>query len=142
MATAAVESVAVDELRFDSSDLIDTYVDVVGTAHALHSLDISRLYSSPLPVGPGWVQTSRGVMALPHPVTMEILRMTAAAGRADNENGEQVTPTGAAILSTLADFERPNMRVTARGAGAGTAELDVPNIVRLEIGELENPAPN
>jgi uncharacterized protein (DUF111 family) len=126
----------IELVRFDEREVLDTYVDVVGVAFALHYFEIERLYSPPLPLWVGELATPRGTISLPHPVTSEIVRLAAIPARGDAEAGEQVTPTGAAILATLADFERPDISVSLRGYGAGDAELMVPNVVKVEIGTL------
>ena len=136
VATSAVLSSPPDLVRFDEREVLDTYVDVVGVAFALHYLQIERLYCSPLPLWVGELMTPHGPISLPHPITSEIVRMAAVPARGDAESGEQVTPTGAAILATLADFERPDISVILRGYGAGDAELVVPNVVKVEIGML------
>jgi pyridinium-3,5-bisthiocarboxylic acid mononucleotide nickel chelatase len=136
LATARVEGVAVDALRFDARDVIDTFVDVVGVSYALHALGIERLYAAPLPLVESSIETRHGTLRLPHPVTREIVSMAAVPSRSQGEGGEQVTPTGAAILATLADFDLPDMRVQRRGVGAGDADLAVPNVVRVQVGEL------
>jgi uncharacterized protein (DUF111 family) len=139
LATSTVSGVPVDRVHFDQQEVVDTYVDVVGAAFALHYFQIARLYSSPLPLWTGELATPRGAISLPHPLTSEIVRMAAVPARGDAEEGTQVTPTGAAILATLADFERPDIAISRRGCGAGDAELAVPNVVKVEIGDLRHP---
>jgi uncharacterized protein (DUF111 family) len=135
-ATARIEGLSLDALRFDEREILDTYIDVVGVAYALHALAIERLYCGALPLVDGVVETRHGPLTLPHPVTREIVSMAAVPSRSEGEGGEQVTPTAAAILATLADFDAPSMHVRARGTGAGDADLTVPNVVRVLIGDL------
>jgi uncharacterized protein (DUF111 family) len=139
VAMSGLSGLPLDRVHFDQHDVVDTYVDVVGAAYALHYFNIARLYSSPLPLWVGELATPLGTISLPHPLTSEIVRMAAVPARGDTEEGQQVTPTGAAILATLADFERPDMKVSCRGSGAGDADLAVPNVVRVEIGDLREP---
>jgi uncharacterized protein (TIGR00299 family) protein len=117
-------------------------VDIVGAAAGLELLGIEKLYASALPYGTGQVMTEHGSLPLPAPATLQILKMIKAPLVPSPAASEQVTPTGAAILGTLATFERPEFSLTALGIGAGKQDLPWPNILRLMIGNtLENPAP-
>ncbi len=116
---------------------IDTLVDVVGAVAGLSLLGVGRVVASPIHVGCGTVQTAHGPMPIPAPVTALLLRgcpvySTGAAG-------ELTTPTGAAIIRTLADSfsPLPAMTVSAVGAGAGAAQRERPNLLRLWIGEVD-----
>lgn len=114
---------------------VDTLVDVAGAVIGLTLLRIDRIVASPLHVGSGTVQTRAGTFPIPAPATAALLRGVPiyAAG----PPGELTTPTGAAIITTVAsDFSPlPQMTVEKIGYGAGTADRATPNLLRLFIGE-------
>lgn len=115
---------------------IDSIVDVVGIAIALKLLKIRKVYSSAVRLGKGRTRVSHGVIPIPAPATMNLLRE--APVRFTNIRKELVTPTGAAALRTLARGfgEMPKMKVLKVGYGAGARELKgQPNMLRAVIGE-------
>ncbi|MBI2164919.1 MAG: nickel pincer cofactor biosynthesis protein LarC [Chloroflexi bacterium] len=116
----------------------DTLVDVVGAAAGFHELKVERVFCAPLPVGRGTVATGHGILPVPVPATLELLREAGAVTASPEQDapGEMVTPTGAAILTTLAEFRRPAMRLEQVGWGLGFREWkDVPNVLALWLGE-------
>jgi uncharacterized protein (TIGR00299 family) protein len=103
----------------------------------MHRLGIERVYCSPIPPGSGTVQCEHGLMPVPAPVTAVLLKGVPLA--ACEEEGELITPTGAAILSTLAQNfgPMPAMTIERVGVGAGQREgKERPNIMRLMIGDM------
>lgn len=115
---------------------IDSIVDIVGAVIGLDELGIERIYASPLTLGTGFVNCAHGKMPVPVPGTMELLHGVPI--HQTDIPKELVTPTGAAIITTLADGfgPSPNMTVTKIGYGAGTRDLDrQPNLLRLCIGD-------
>ena len=133
-AEARVHRVPVDAVHFHEVGDLDTLVDVVGSVAGLAALGVDRVYVSPLPLGGGTVETAHGRLPVPAPATAELLR-----GFPVYDNGvsaELVTPTGAAILTTLATPGRlPPMTLQRIGWGAGTRELPVPNLLRVLVGQ-------
>jgi hypothetical protein len=125
----------VDHIHFHEVGAVDAIVDVVGSAIGLWLQGIDRIYASPVHVGCGTVTCAHGTLPVPAPATMELLRDVPIYGR--DLEAELVTPTGAAVLTTLAKGfgEAPPMRVNHVGYGAGTQELPIPNVLRLSIGE-------
>ena len=124
-----------DEVHFHDVGAVDAIVDVTGACLGLEMLGAERVHCSALPVGGGWVNGPHGRIPVPAPGTAELLR-----GFPVVDNGiarELVTPTGAAILTTLAVSAGvlPAMTVRSVGYGAGTMELAVPNVVRLVLGD-------
>jgi uncharacterized protein (TIGR00299 family) protein len=121
---------------------IDTLIDVVGVVAGLEVLGIGRLYSSPLPSGWGVISTRHGPLPVPGPATVEIMSM-AKARVAPPEGpylraGELVTPTGAAIITTLGSFDAPTLAVERVGYGVGTKDMaELPNVLALWLGETE-----
>src|SRR5262249_34322251 len=118
-AEARVHRVPVDAVHFHEVGELDTLVDVVGAAAALDALGVEQVHVSPLPLGGGTVDTAHGRLPVPAPATAELVR-----GFPVYDNGvagELVTPTGAAILTTLGTPVRlPPMTLEQVGWGAGT----------------------
>jgi len=138
VAEARVHGTTPDEVHFHEVGAVDAIVDVVAFVLALDQLGIERLSSSPLPLGSGTVTCAHGVMPVPVPSVVALLE---GLPTTDNgEEGELVTPTGAALLATLAEDwgRRPAMRLLASGTGAGTRTgRRLPNVCRLLIGETD-----
>jgi uncharacterized protein (TIGR00299 family) protein len=140
-AEARVHGTTPERVQFHDVGAIDAIVDVTGSCLGLHLLGVDAVHFGPLPVGGGFVQGPHGRIPVPAPAVAELLR-----GFPTVDNGirrELVTPTGAAILTTLAagSGAMPAMRVSAVGCGAGTLELDTPNVLRVFVGEAAGAAP-
>ena len=133
-AEAHVHGESVDHVHFHEVGALDSITDVVGAAIGLHELGIERLYASALPYGSGQVKTEHGSLPVPPPATLEILSRAHAPMFPSQAQGEQVTPTGAAILAALATFERPDLILERVGLGAGRKDFPWPNVVRLWLG--------
>jgi uncharacterized protein (TIGR00299 family) protein len=135
-AEGQVHGVAPDDVHFHEVGATDSIVDIVGTAWCLDELAIEACFVGPLPSGSGIARTQHGLLPIPAPATVALLRgFEVVAG--DGE-GELVTPTGAAILCAMAKPLRPVFRLDAVGAGAGTWRLrDRPNVLRVLIGECD-----
>lgn len=119
---------------------IDSIVDIVGSVIGLSQLGIEEVYASPLSLGRGFVKCAHGMMPVPVPGTMELLHEVPV--RQTDIPKELVTPTGAAIITTLANSfgVMPNMTINQIGYGAGTRDLDMqPNLLRICIGEKTTP---
>ncbi len=142
-AEAAVHGETVETVHLHDVGAVDAIVDVVGTVAGLRLLEAASLYCSPLPLGDGETHGPHGTLPLPAPATLELVRRAHVPVRAaSSASGELVTPTGAAIVTTLAKFERPEMTVESVGYGAGTRDPEGrPNVVRLWLGESEVPLP-
>lgn len=134
-AEARVHGSTIEQVHFHEVGAIDSIVDIVGAAVGLDFFGIDRLYSSAVPFSGGQVQTAHGTLPVPAPATLEILVRAHAQMAPSAAQVELVTPTGAAILATMATFERPNLVVTGVGVGAGKRKLPWPNIFRLILGE-------
>ncbi|GAB4281701.1 MAG: nickel pincer cofactor biosynthesis protein LarC [Coriobacteriia bacterium] len=139
-AEAAVHGTAVDDVHFHEVGAIDSIADVVGVCWALHALDVTRLVASPIATGAGTVRTAHGVLPVPAPATALLLR--GAPVQSGPAEGELTTPTGAALVTTLADAygDLPPMTVVAVGHGAGTRQLSVPNVARVFLGTQPGPS--
>ena len=138
LAEARIHGCAPDEVHFHEVGGIDAIVDIVGTALCLEKLGIDRVISSTIPLGSGFVDCRHGRLPVPAPATIEILKEVPVYG--SDAASELVTPTGAAIITSLARSfgPLPPMRVEKTGYGAGQRELpDRPNLLRIIIGTAE-----
>jgi pyridinium-3,5-bisthiocarboxylic acid mononucleotide nickel chelatase len=133
-AEAKIHDVPVEAIHFHEVGAVDSIIDIVGSVLGLHLLGVERIVCSPLPAGHGFVRAAHGLMPIPAPATMELLKGIPVYP-VDVE-GELVTPTGAALMASLADeFGRmPPMRVETIGYGAGKKEFPFPNLLRVCIG--------
>ena len=134
-AESRVHGEPVEHIHFHEVGALDSIVDVTGAMIGLEALGIERLYASPLPYGSGTINSDHGLLPLPAPATLEVLRLAQAPLTPSPAQVELVTPTGAAILGALATFERPALTITGTGVGAGKRDLPWPNLMRLIIGE-------
>jgi len=134
-AEAQVHGEPIDHIHFHEVGAMDAIVDVVGSVTALWLLGVEQVYASRVHIGRGGVECAHGLMPVPAPATAELLRGVPVYGR--DVEAELVTPTGAAILTTVATgYEgAPPMRVTHIGYGAGSQILPFPNLLRVSIGD-------
>jgi uncharacterized protein (TIGR00299 family) protein len=139
-AEATVHGTSIEDVHFHEVGAIDAIVDITGAAIAIEAMGITQLYASPLPMSSGHVQTSHGLMPVPAPATLEILRRVAAPWRPCPVEGELVTPTGAAILATLAQFQMPAIAIERVGYGFGHKRFPWPNCLRVCLGKSYGPA--
>lgn len=135
-AEALAHAVPIEKVHFHEVGAIDSICDIVGACFAFELLGIERVYCSPINVGSGTVNTEHGVLPVPAPATARLLENKPVYSRGPAL--ELTTPTGAAILSTLAeDFgSMPAMRIRASGYGAGDRDFqEHANVVRVMVGE-------
>src|SRR5437870_1206608 len=133
-AEARVHGTTVDHVHFHDVGAVDAIVDVTGACVGLHLLGVDQVHCSALPLGGGFVTGAHGRIPIPAPGTAELLKGFPVVDTGVRR--ELVTPTGAAILTTLARAAgaMPAMTVEAVGYGAGNMELDAPNVIRLFLG--------
>ena len=133
-AEARVHGTTVDHVHFHDVGAVDAIVDVTGACVGLHLLGVDQVHCSALPLGGGFVTGAHGRIPIPGPGTAELLKGFPVVDTGVRR--ELVTPTGAAILTTLARAAgaMPAMTVEAVGYGAGNMELDAPNVIRLFLG--------
>ena len=112
-------------------------LDVVGAAVGFDLMGIEHVVVSPINTGSGWVDTAHGRLPVPAPATTRLLAGSGAVAYGSDVEFELLTPTGAAVLTHVADAygPLPPMRVLETGYGAGTASLRIPNVLRLTLGE-------
>ena len=133
-AEATVHGRSIEEIHFHEVGAIDSIVDIVGTAICLSLLEIDTVFSSPLHLGTGFVNSAHGKIPVPAPATIEILKGVPVYST--GVKGELVTPTGAAIIKTLAKefISMPPMIVEKIGYGTGKKEYEIPNALRIVLG--------
>jgi hypothetical protein len=135
-AEARVHGVDVASVVLHELGSLDTLVDVVGAVAGLRLLGVERLFSSSLPLGRGEVEAAHGILPVPAPATLALLADVKAPIAEVDFAGELVTPTGAALVATLARFQRPAMTLDKVGCGAGSRNPPGrPNVLRLWLGE-------
>ena len=136
-AEARVHGATPDSVVLHELGSLDTVVDVMGAVAGLRLLGVEELFASALLAGGGSVEGAHGLLPVPAPATLELIARARAPVSGTGGQGELVTPTGAAIVTTLARFERPAMRVTKVGYGAGSRDFKGrPNVLRLWLGEI------
>lgn len=141
-AEAKVHGVSIEKVHFHEVGAADSIADIVGAAVGFDLLGVDRIAASPVPTGMGKIRIAHGECSIPAPATAELLQGIPLAESATQ--GELTTPTGAAILATLADGfgPLPAMKIQRIGYGAGQKEFpDRPNILRLLVGETIDAAP-
>jgi hypothetical protein len=134
-AEARVHGTPVDDVLFHEVGAVDSIVDIVAACAAMECLRIDAVVASPLPMGQGQVSTAHGLLPIPVPATVEVLRGFPVVPSAFR--GELVTPTGAALVAALATpGPLPAMRIETVGYGAGTRDpASHANVLRVVIGE-------
>jgi uncharacterized protein (TIGR00299 family) protein len=137
-AESKIHGIPIETVHFHEVGAIDSIVDIIGACVGLEALKIERIISSPLHVGSGTFNCAHGTYPVPGPATAEILRGVPIYSK--EIEGELVTPTGAAIIATLAAGfgNLPAMKVERVGYGAGTRSYPkFPNVLRAIIGQTE-----
>ncbi|MFH2011293.1 MAG: nickel pincer cofactor biosynthesis protein LarC [Pseudomonadota bacterium] len=137
-AEAKIHKKDIDDIHFHEVGAVDSIVDVVGAAVGIKHFGIEGVYASRIPLGSGFVTCQHGTLPLPAPATIELLKGIPVYE--SGIKGELVTPTGAAIITTLTDnFGRmPSMIIRNIGYGVGDKEFqEVPNLLRIILGEEE-----
>ena len=137
---AKIHGVKLAMVHFHEIGAVDSIVDIVGSVIGFSLLGVTQFYSSPFPVAGGSVECRHGGLPLPAPATLELLTQKHAPvigpRHVAMEGKELVTPTGAAIVTSLAEFSRPTLNLEKIGYGAGGRNPDeYPNVMRLWIGE-------
>ena len=139
VAEGAVHGIPIEKVHFHEVGATDAIIDIVGTCLGLDWLDIAELHCSPMPTGGGTIKAAHGILPVPAPATLKLWELRGVPTYSNGINKELVTPTGAAIATTLAKSfgSPPAMTIEKIGLGAGTRDLEIPNILRLWIGRRE-----
>ncbi len=135
VAEAKIHNTAVEEVHFHEVGAVDSIVDVVGAAICLDHLQVEQAYCDSVEVGSGFVDCAHGRLPVPAPATQEILRGVPCSY--GGVRGEATTPTGAAIIKVAVDRFEPPAAFAAEeiGYGLGSRDFQVPNVLRLALGE-------
>ncbi len=136
---AKIHTTSIETVHFHEVGAVDAMVDIVCAAVGAEALGVDEIICSPLNVGGGSVKCAHGTFPVPAPATVELLKNTPVYST--GIQAELVTPTGAAIVKTLATRfgTFPEMKIEKSGYGAGSRDLPgVPNVVRLTLGEVES----
>ncbi len=134
-AEAAIHNSTVDKVHLHEVGGVDAIVDVCGTLAGLEALGIEQVVVSPFPVGRGFITGAHGQIPLPAPAALALMKGCPLQGR--DIDAELVTPTGAAVLSEIADAFGPIPKMTLEnfGYGAGTRDMVIPNVLRVLLGD-------
>ncbi|MEK7812626.1 MAG: nickel pincer cofactor biosynthesis protein LarC, partial [Candidatus Desantisbacteria bacterium] len=139
-AEAFVHNIPSNRVHFHELGDKDTLIDVVGAVICICRLGIEKIYSSPLNLGSGNISCEHGILPVPAPATAELIKEFPVYSTPET-NKELTTPTGAAIITTLAaacSQHMPQMRIQKIGYGAGGHETTIPNLLRIFVGETTN----
>ncbi|MDR1864064.1 MAG: nickel pincer cofactor biosynthesis protein LarC, partial [Bacteroidales bacterium] len=139
-AEAKIHGKSLGEVHFHEVGAVDSIIDIVGAAICIDFLKPDRIIASPVEMGGGFVQCAHGTFPVPAPATLEIMKGKPV--KLGAVPFETATPTGVAILAALADefTETPAFTVTKTGYGIGHRDGDIPNVLRVCMGETGDTA--
>ncbi len=138
-AEAVAHGITPKKVVFHEIGVVDTIVDVVGGLLGCSLLGIEHVTASPLNLGSGFITISHGTLSVPGPATVELVKGIPVY--TSSVNAELTTPTGAALITQMAQAfgPMPEMRIRSTGHGAGTRQtLDRPNVLRIFVGDIED----
>lgn len=138
LAEAKVHGVNIKKVHFHELSSLDTLIDIVGSVIGLKLLAIEKIYFSPFPISSGRINSEHGELPVPTPATAELIRNYPV--RVTGTQGELLTPTGVAILTTLGNYaSNLDFKLEKIGCGAGSRDYkEFPNLLRIFIGEKES----
>lgn len=138
-AESKVHNKPIEEVHFHEVGAIDSIIDIVGTAILINQIHPDKIISSVVNDGYGFIECAHGKMSVPVPATSEIFASSGVKFRQIQIDTELVTPTGAAIIAELATQFTwlPTMKVEKIGWGVGSKELNIPNVLKIYSGEIE-----
>ncbi len=141
-AESKVHGKPLDEVHFHEVGAIDSIIDIVGTAILVDKISPDHIYASVVNEGTGFINCAHGKMAVPVPATSEIFKAKGVKFRQTDVPTELVTPTGAAIIGTLAEEYGgiPAITVTANGYGLGTKDIGYANAAKVYFGDADSDA--
>ncbi|MFQ5717413.1 MAG: nickel pincer cofactor biosynthesis protein LarC [Nitrospinales bacterium] len=141
-AEAEIHQTTIGKVHFHEIGAVDSIVDIVGGVLGLELLDVDAVMASPLNTGEGSVLCDHGLLPVPAPATLKLLQGIPCYSAGVKK--ELTTPTGAAIIGTVAErfASMPMMKILASGYGAGDHLVEEsPNMLRIILGEMERKAP-
>lgn len=138
-AESKVHNRPIDGVHFHEVGAVDSIIDIVGSMICIDYFRIKKIFSSPVKLGSGFVKSSHGLLPIPAPATVELVKGYPVIKT--NIKGELTTPTGAAILTTVSEGVCDNLNIVLQnsGYGAGSKEIEeIPNFLRILIGKTES----
>lgn len=144
-AEAKIHNATPDDVHFHEVGGVDAIVDICGACIGLSLLGVEDVFFNPPQVGSGFANSAHGIIPIPAPATLELLAearvpIAVPLPAMQQHRAELLTPTGAAILTTIGTCQQPSIAPSAIGYGFGTRELPWPNALRVWLGELVNGA--
>lgn len=138
-AESKVHGKPIEEVHFHEVGAIDSIIDICGTAILIDKINPDKIISSTVNDGYGFINCAHGKMAVPVPATSEIFATSNVKFKQIDIEGELVTPTGAAIIAELSEEFKtlPEMTIEKIGWGAGSKDLEIPNVLKVYYGEIE-----
>ncbi len=130
-----------ESVTFHELGAMDTIGDLIGSTVAFLDIHPDIIISTPISVGSGFVETEHGLLPVPAPATVEILKSTSLLYHGGPFASELLTPTGAALLAHFVQRSEPflpQMRIEETGYGAGSQDLPMQNVLRVSLGEIED----
>lgn len=136
-AEALVHNKPLEEVHFHEVGAVDSIIDIVGAAICLDYLKVDKILASSVQVGGGFVKCAHGIIPVPAPATVEILRNIPI--KSDIVQFETTTPTGAAILAANVEkfIDKVDFSIEKIGYGIGHKDLEIPNVLRVYLGKEE-----
>lgn len=138
IAEGKVHGKPMDQVHFHEVGAVDSIVDIIGAAICIDKLGVDKIFASTVELGGGFVKCAHGIIPVPAPATTEILTdIPVSKGKVDSET---TTPTGAAILKTMVDEFNDSIKfkIIKTGYGLGTKDFEIPNVLRVFIGEIND----
>jgi uncharacterized protein (TIGR00299 family) protein len=137
IAESQIHNTSIEKIHFHEVGAVDSIIDIIGACILIKELKIDKIYSSPLPLGSGFVKCMHGIIPIPSPATLELLKEIPVYQT--NRKQELVTPTGAAIITSFTqDFVKmPMMKIEKIGYGSGKIKSKYPSLLRIFTGELK-----
>ncbi len=142
VAEAKIHNTTKQQVHFHEVGALDSIVDIVGAAICLDYLNVDKVISSPVQLGGGFTRSAHGIIPIPAPATTEILKQVPVkSGLVDHE---ATTPTGAAILVATVDHfsSELNFKINKTGYGIGNRDPEIPNVLRVYMGESNESSPH
>ncbi|ADI75002.1 protein of unknown function DUF111 [Methanohalobium evestigatum Z-7303] len=140
-AESSIHNQYLEDLHFHEIGQMDAIADVVGACTAIHEFNFDKIYCTPITTGGGFVKSEHGILPVPVPATLEILKTGSMVFQQGNISNELLTPTGAAILSHFSQpvDSYPQSKIKQIGYGSGDMDIDKqPNVLRTSISEIDD----
>lgn len=139
VAESKVHGKSIEEVHFHEVGAIDSIIDIVGTAILINKINPDKIISSTVYEGHGFIECAHGKMSVPVPATSEIFANEKVIFKQIDVDTELVTPTGAAIISTLAEnySNMPEMSLEKIGFGIGSRDIGYSNLLKVYLGEAK-----